>query len=81
MNRTEFEVALSKLICDILGVDNFDRQTNILGIMAAYDVLYIISLIESALHITAAKLFETLQYTDMSIDALTNKIYGSSGVI
>ena len=81
MNRTEFEVALSKLICDILGVDNFDRQTNILGIMAAYDVLYIISFIESALHITAATLFETLQYTDMSIDALTNKLYGSSGVI
>lgn len=79
MERLDFEQALNNLVCQILDVDKFDNDINILGKIAAYDILYILSFIESHCKITLEQLFKNIQYTDMSIHGLTDQVYDLIG--
>lgn len=80
MNCTSLKSNLNQLVCELLCVDNIDNTINILGIIAAYDLLYIIDFIELNCNISASQLFSKLQFTDMSVDGLTNTICNILGV-
>lgn len=79
MERLDFEQALNNLVCKILDVEKFDNDTNILGKIAAYDILYILNFIESHCNITPELLFRNMQYTDMSIHGLADQVYDLIG--
>ena len=79
MNIVEFKNSLNKLVCQLLNTDKFDNDSNILGKVAAYDVLYIINFMECQCGVTAKELFIDLEYTDMSINGIANKVYSIIG--
>lgn len=79
MERLAFEHALNNLICKILDVKEFDNNTNILGRIAAYDILYIIKFIESHYNVAPEQLLKNMQYTDMSIHGLADRVYDLIG--
>ncbi|MNW43745.1 hypothetical protein D3C74_209560 [compost metagenome] len=73
--KIDIERNIVEIIRNITNKSIKDRTTNLFEDIDVFEILYILVELERKMHITMGDLFENSDYTVMTIENLTEKIY------